>query len=94
MDVFALDDRLLAQYTGFARSFTRIRATEIQDKRCVRLPLSGVGSPPIARLAAPIPSTNVRLLHIQAWRRHIANRLDSWGTTYLSASPATNPRAA
>jgi ATP-dependent helicase YprA (DUF1998 family) len=32
MDVFALDDRLLAQYTGFARSFTRIRATEIQDK--------------------------------------------------------------
>ena len=32
MDVFALDDRLLEQYTGFARSFTRIRATEIQDK--------------------------------------------------------------
>lgn len=32
MDVFSLDDHLLAQYTGFARSFTRIRATEIQNK--------------------------------------------------------------
>jgi hypothetical protein len=32
MDVFALDDHLLAQYTGFARSFTRIRAIEIQNK--------------------------------------------------------------
>jgi len=32
MDVFALDDHLLAQYTGFARSFTRIRAAEIQTK--------------------------------------------------------------
>lgn len=32
MDVFSLDDHLLAQYTGFARSFTRIRSTEIQNK--------------------------------------------------------------
>ena len=32
MDVFDLDEALLAQYTGFARSFTRIRSTEIQSK--------------------------------------------------------------
>lgn len=32
MDVFSLDDHLLAQYTAFARSFTRIRASEIQNK--------------------------------------------------------------
>ena len=32
MDVFSLDDHLLEQYTGFARSFTRIRAIEIQNK--------------------------------------------------------------
>jgi Lhr-like helicase len=29
MDVFALNDHLLAQYTGFARSFTRIRSAEL-----------------------------------------------------------------
>src|SRR3546814_552997 len=32
MDVFSLDEHLLAQYTAFARSFTRIRASEIQNK--------------------------------------------------------------
>ena len=32
MDVFALDDHLLAQYTGFARSFTRIRSAELQQE--------------------------------------------------------------
>lgn len=32
MDVFSLDDHLLAQYTGFARSFTRIRSVEIKNK--------------------------------------------------------------
>ena len=32
MDVFALDDNLLAQYTGFARSFTRIRSAELQQE--------------------------------------------------------------
>jgi hypothetical protein len=32
MDVFALDDHLLSQYAGFARSLTRIRAIEIQNK--------------------------------------------------------------
>ncbi len=32
MDVFSLDDDLLGQYTAFARSFTRIRAAEIQNK--------------------------------------------------------------
>src|SRR5277367_634380 len=32
MDVFALDDHLLAQYTGFARSFTRIRSAELQGE--------------------------------------------------------------
>ena len=32
MDVFALDDHLLAQYTGFARSFTRIRSAELGAK--------------------------------------------------------------
>lgn len=32
MDVFDLDDELLAQYTAFARSFTRIRSAEIQEK--------------------------------------------------------------
>jgi hypothetical protein len=32
MDVFALDDHLLAQYTGFARSFTRIRSAELQHE--------------------------------------------------------------
>lgn len=32
MDVFSLDEDLLRHYTGFARSFTRIRATEIQNK--------------------------------------------------------------
>jgi ATP-dependent helicase YprA (DUF1998 family) len=32
MDVFSLDDHLLEHYTGFARSFTRIRAIEIQNK--------------------------------------------------------------
>ncbi len=32
MDVFALDDHLLAQYTGFARSFTRIRSTELRQE--------------------------------------------------------------
>jgi Lhr-like helicase len=32
MDVFALDEALLAHYIGFARSFTRIRATEIKSK--------------------------------------------------------------
>src|SRR3546814_7013115 len=32
MGVFAQDDHLLEQYTAFARSFTRIRASEIQNK--------------------------------------------------------------
>ncbi|HEX4888938.1 MAG TPA: hypothetical protein VFW37_00990, partial [Alphaproteobacteria bacterium] len=32
MDVFSLDDHLLAQYTSFARSFTRIRSVEIKNK--------------------------------------------------------------
>jgi hypothetical protein len=32
MDVFALDENLLAQYTAFARSFTSIRASEIKSK--------------------------------------------------------------
>ena len=32
MDVFALDEKLLTHYTGFARSFTRIRAAEIKNK--------------------------------------------------------------
>lgn len=32
MDVFALDEHLLAHYTGFARSFTRIRSSEIKSK--------------------------------------------------------------
>jgi Lhr-like helicase len=32
MDAFSLDEHLLAHYTGFARSFTRIRATEIKSK--------------------------------------------------------------
>src|SRR6266436_600659 len=32
MDVFDLDERLLGQYQGFARSFTRIRSAEIQNK--------------------------------------------------------------
>src|SRR5258708_5965222 len=32
MDVFALDERLLEQYTAFARSFTRIRSDELQHK--------------------------------------------------------------
>ncbi len=32
MDVFALDDHLLAQYTGFARSFTRIRSAELEQE--------------------------------------------------------------
>jgi len=32
MDVFSLDEQLLAQYTGFARSFTRIRSSELQSK--------------------------------------------------------------
>jgi hypothetical protein len=32
MDVFALDDHLLSQYAGYARSLTRIRAIEIQNK--------------------------------------------------------------
>jgi Lhr-like helicase len=32
MDVFALDDHLLDQYTGFARSFTRIRSAELQQE--------------------------------------------------------------
>ena len=32
MDVFSLADHLIEQYTGFARSFTRIRATEIRKK--------------------------------------------------------------
>jgi hypothetical protein len=32
MDIFSLDEQLLAQYTAFARSFTRIRSREIQDK--------------------------------------------------------------
>lgn len=32
MDIFSLDEQLLAQYTAFARSFTRIRSAEIQDK--------------------------------------------------------------
>ena len=71
MDVFALDDRLLEQYTGFARSFTRIRATEIQDKvdalyagrrfwpePLIQLNLSGsIG----ARTGARVLSTEIRL---------------------------------
>jgi Lhr-like helicase len=32
MDVFDLDEHLIEQYQGFARSFTRIRSTEIQNK--------------------------------------------------------------
>lgn len=32
MDVFALDDRLIDQYRAFARSFTRIRSTELKSK--------------------------------------------------------------
>ncbi|MBP2277013.1 DEAD/DEAH box helicase [Sphingomonas sp. PL20] len=32
MDVFSLNNSLLAQYTGFARSFTRIRSSEILEK--------------------------------------------------------------
>ncbi len=32
MDVFSLDNHLLDQYTRFARSFTRIRSVEIQNK--------------------------------------------------------------
>ena len=32
MAVFALDDHLLDQYTGFARSFTRIRSAELQQE--------------------------------------------------------------
>src|SRR5258707_1032626 len=32
MDVFDLDEHLLDQYQGFARSFTRIRSAEIQSK--------------------------------------------------------------
>ncbi len=32
MDVFDLDDRLLDQYTAFARSFARIRSRELQSK--------------------------------------------------------------
>ena len=32
MDVFDLDEHLLEQYQGFARSFTRIRSAEIQSK--------------------------------------------------------------
>ncbi|HBO46163.1 MAG TPA: ATP-dependent helicase [Planctomycetaceae bacterium] len=32
MDVFSLDANLLAEYTAFARSFTRIRSSELQSK--------------------------------------------------------------
>lgn len=32
MDVFDLDEKLLDQYTAFARSFTRIRSAELQEK--------------------------------------------------------------
>ena len=32
MGVFSSDDHLLEQYIGFARSFTRIRSTELQLK--------------------------------------------------------------
>lgn len=32
MDVFALDENLLEYYTAFARSFTRIRSTELESK--------------------------------------------------------------
>lgn len=32
MDVFSLDANLLAEYTAFARSFTRIRSVELQRK--------------------------------------------------------------
>lgn len=32
MDVFDLDEKLLEQYTAFARSFTRIRSVELQKK--------------------------------------------------------------
>ena len=32
MDVFDLDEKVLDHYTAFARSFTRIRSTELQEK--------------------------------------------------------------
>jgi len=32
MDVFDLDERTLDQYAKFARSFTKIRSSEIQEK--------------------------------------------------------------
>lgn len=32
MDVFDLDEKLLEHYTAFARSFTRIRSTELEEK--------------------------------------------------------------
>jgi hypothetical protein len=58
MDVFALDDHLLSQYAGFARSLTRIRAIEIQNKGQCALR----GSTVLARAAHSIEPT------LRGWR--------------------------